>query len=113
MPPSLPEDEISQVAYRKWVARGRPSGTHLPDWLEAEAEVRRVGELARQLAEVEEQLTRQIAEGKEADVRRIGELACRLADVEERLTSQIAKSKKAERRLAAEHAVSRILAVSN
>jgi serine phosphatase RsbU (regulator of sigma subunit) len=81
---SAVENGTSLRAYQKWDARSQPSGTQLHDWLEAETEVRQLRDLARQLAEVEERLSRQIAAGKEA-----------------------------ERRLAAEHAVSRILADSD
>jgi hypothetical protein len=31
---------IAQRAYQKWVARGRPSNSHIQDWLEAEAELK-------------------------------------------------------------------------
>jgi hypothetical protein len=31
---------IARRAYRKWQARGCPSGTHLQDWLEAETELK-------------------------------------------------------------------------
>ena len=51
------------------------------NWLDAETEVLRIGDLARQLAEAEEQLPRQIAEGMEAEVRRIGDLARQLVEV--------------------------------
>ena len=78
------EAKTAMRAFEKWLARGRANGTQLQDWLEAEAEVRQLWEAARHLAEVEERLTRQIAEHR-----------------------------RAERRLIAEHAVSRILAVSN
>jgi len=56
----------------------------LRDWLEAKAEVRRLQEVARKLVTVEQRLTRQLSEHKES-----------------------------ERRLAAEHAVSRILTVAH
>jgi hypothetical protein len=35
----VPRDKIAQRAYEKWVKRGRPSGTDVQDWLEAEAEL--------------------------------------------------------------------------
>jgi PAS domain S-box-containing protein len=40
-------DEIAARAYEKWVRRGRPPGTELQDWLEAEAELRRLQEQRR------------------------------------------------------------------
>ncbi len=36
----VPADKISQRAYEKWVARGRPEGAPERDWFEAEAELR-------------------------------------------------------------------------
>ncbi len=36
----IPHDKIAMRAYEKWVQRGRPCGTELQDWLEAEAELR-------------------------------------------------------------------------
>jgi hypothetical protein len=36
----VPHEKISMRAYEKWVQRGRPCGTELQDWLEAEAELR-------------------------------------------------------------------------
>lgn len=53
---SMLEAEIALRAYEKWFARGQPQGTQLPDWLEAEAEVRHRLEIARQLTEVEKRL---------------------------------------------------------
>jgi hypothetical protein len=32
-------EKISMRAYEKWCQRGRPHGTHLQDWLEAEREL--------------------------------------------------------------------------
>src|SRR4051812_21657166 len=43
-------DEIAARAYEKWEGKGRPPGTQLQDWLEAEAEVSQVRDLARRLA---------------------------------------------------------------
>lgn len=34
-------EQIAKRAYEKWVKRGRPEGTHLQDWYEAEAELKR------------------------------------------------------------------------
>jgi len=70
----------------------RPNGTRMHNWLEAETEVLRIGDLARQLADAEEQLPRQIAQGKEAEVLRIGDLARQLVEVEDRLIRQIAEA---------------------
>ena len=36
----IPHDKIAMRAYEKWVKKGRPHGTHVQDWLEAEAELR-------------------------------------------------------------------------
>lgn len=36
----VPHEKICKRAYEKWVSRGRPHGTDLQDWLEAEAELR-------------------------------------------------------------------------
>jgi len=36
----IPHDKICMRAYEKWIQRGRPQGTHLQDWYEAEAELR-------------------------------------------------------------------------
>lgn len=48
-PPHTPlkvaHEQIAKRAYDKWVKRGRPDGTHLQDWLEAEREL--VAEQAR------------------------------------------------------------------
>src|SRR5262249_61568117 len=41
----VPQEKIAMRAYEKWCQRGRPQGTHLQDWYEAEAELR--GEYAR------------------------------------------------------------------
>jgi Protein of unknown function (DUF2934) len=35
----VPHEKISMRAYEKWCQRGRPHGTHLQDWLEAEKEL--------------------------------------------------------------------------
>ena len=35
----VPQEKISMRAYEKWCKRGRPNGTHLQDWLEAERRV--------------------------------------------------------------------------
>jgi hypothetical protein len=39
--PSFRHRLIESRAYKKWLAKGRPSGTGLRDWLDAEAEVDR------------------------------------------------------------------------
>jgi len=79
-----PKEAVAARGHEKWMARGRPTKTQLRDWLEAKAEVRRLQEMARKLVTVEQRLTRQLCEHKES-----------------------------ERRLAAEHAVSRILTVAH
>jgi Protein of unknown function (DUF2934) len=43
--PSVPQDKIAMRAYERWVKRGRPHGTHVQDWLEAEMELK--AEMAR------------------------------------------------------------------
>jgi hypothetical protein len=35
----VPHEKIAMRAYEKWVKRGRPHGTHVQDWLEAEREL--------------------------------------------------------------------------
>jgi hypothetical protein len=39
-PVKVPHEKIAMRAYEKWCKRGRPQGTHLQDWLEAEAELK-------------------------------------------------------------------------
>jgi len=39
--PMPTHEQIAKRAYEKWVKRGRPEGTHLQDWYEAEAELKR------------------------------------------------------------------------
>jgi len=41
----IPHEKIAQRAYEKWIKRGRPQGTELQDWLEAENELK--AEMAR------------------------------------------------------------------
>jgi hypothetical protein len=36
----IPHEKIAMRAYEKWTQHGRPCGTELQDWLEAEAELR-------------------------------------------------------------------------
>jgi hypothetical protein len=36
----VPHEKIAMRAYEKWVKRGRPQGTHVQDWLEAENELK-------------------------------------------------------------------------
>jgi len=36
----IPHEKIAMRAYEKWCQRGRPQGTELQDWMEAEAELR-------------------------------------------------------------------------
>ena len=46
MPPiMIPQEKISMRAYEKWIKRGRPQGTEMQDWLEAEMELK--AEMAR------------------------------------------------------------------
>jgi hypothetical protein len=39
-PDRIPHDKIAMRAYEKWVKRGRPQGTEMQDWIEAENELR-------------------------------------------------------------------------
>ncbi len=39
LPVKVQHEQIAQRAYEKWCKRGRPHGTHLQDWLEAEKEL--------------------------------------------------------------------------
>jgi hypothetical protein len=36
----IPQDKIALRAYEKWIKRGRPEGTQMLDWLEAENELK-------------------------------------------------------------------------
>jgi hypothetical protein len=47
MPPPLkiPHEKIAMRAYERWVKKGRPQGSQVQDWLEAEAELK--SEVAR------------------------------------------------------------------
>jgi hypothetical protein len=44
-PLTIPQEKIAQRAYEKWLKRGRPQGTEMLDWLEAENELK--AEMAR------------------------------------------------------------------
>ena len=35
------QQQIAQRAYERWIKRGRPHGSHMQDWFEAEAELKR------------------------------------------------------------------------
>jgi hypothetical protein len=39
-PVNVPREKIAQRAYEKWLKKGRPQGTDVQDWLEAEAELK-------------------------------------------------------------------------
>ena len=41
----VPREKIAMRAYERWIKKGRPQGTHVQDWLEAEAELK--SEIAR------------------------------------------------------------------
>jgi hypothetical protein len=41
----VPHEKIAMRAYEKWMKRGRPQGTEMLDWLEAETELK--AEMAR------------------------------------------------------------------
>lgn len=36
---SVPHEKVAMRAYEKWCQRGRPQGTNVQDWLEAEREL--------------------------------------------------------------------------
>jgi hypothetical protein len=36
----IPHEKIAMRAHEKWVKRGRPHGTDVQDWMEAEAELK-------------------------------------------------------------------------
>jgi len=36
----VPHDKIAMRAYERWIKKGKPQGTHVQDWLEAEAELK-------------------------------------------------------------------------
>ena len=55
-------DLIAICAYDKWVRQGRPSGTALQNWLEAETELKNMKDLTQQLAETNAILREAIAE---------------------------------------------------
>jgi hypothetical protein len=40
-PTVIPHEKIAMRAYEKWVKRGRPQGTDVQDWIEAEAELKK------------------------------------------------------------------------
>jgi hypothetical protein len=37
---AIPHDKIAMRAYERWNKKGRPQGTNVQDWLEAEAELK-------------------------------------------------------------------------
>jgi hypothetical protein len=39
-PFAIPQEKIAMRAYEKWIKRGRPQGTEMQDWLEAEMELK-------------------------------------------------------------------------
>jgi hypothetical protein len=39
----ISHDKIAMRAYEKWVKKGRPHGTDVQDWMEAEAELKAEG----------------------------------------------------------------------
>jgi PAS domain S-box-containing protein len=55
---------IAARAYDRWVHNGRPHGTELQDWLEAEAELRQTMEYAQRLADVNADLQETLAESE-------------------------------------------------
>jgi hypothetical protein len=38
-PIKIPQEKIAARAYEKWCQKGRPHGTHLQDWFDAEREL--------------------------------------------------------------------------
>lgn len=84
-PIAVPKQEVALRAYNKWNARSHAGDLQLHDWLEAEADLRHVSDLARQLAEVEVRLADRFAHGKLAESRlavehAIGEILSASAD---------------------------------
>jgi serine phosphatase RsbU (regulator of sigma subunit) len=90
--------EVAMRAYKKWMERGRAD--EIRDWLDAEVEIVQLHDSMRRIAELEEQAEA----GKRAQ--------CQLTDVEAWLAHLVADARQAAQRLAAEHAVSRLLAES-
>ena len=39
-PLMIPQEKIAMRAYEKWLKRGKPQGTEMQDWLEAEIELK-------------------------------------------------------------------------
>lgn len=39
-PLTIPQEKIAMRAYEKWIKRGRPQGTEMQDWLDAENELK-------------------------------------------------------------------------
>jgi hypothetical protein len=39
-PTAIPHEKIAMRAYEKWIKRGKPQGTQMQDWLEAEMELK-------------------------------------------------------------------------
>lgn len=39
VPVKVPHDKIAMRAYDKWCQKGRPHGSHVQDWLDAEREL--------------------------------------------------------------------------
>ncbi|MGH7172023.1 MAG: DUF2934 domain-containing protein [Gemmataceae bacterium] len=39
-PVTISQEKIAMRAYEKWIKRGRPPGTEMQDWLEAEMELK-------------------------------------------------------------------------
>lgn len=39
-PPMISHEKIAMRAYEKWIKRGKPQGTQMQDWLEAEMELK-------------------------------------------------------------------------
>jgi hypothetical protein len=39
-PTKVPHEKIAMRAYEKWCKRGRPHGTDMQDWMEAETELK-------------------------------------------------------------------------
>jgi serine phosphatase RsbU (regulator of sigma subunit) len=85
-PDSVFKSEIAWRAYDKWVERGRPSGTQVQDWLEAEAEGRQRREMACQLTVFEKRLLAEHA------VCRILAVSDRLGDAAPKIIQAICES---------------------
>ncbi len=71
----FPPQDVARIAYSKWEARDRGGDLQLLDWLEAEGELARMGDVSRQLVDVEQRLRACLADGRLARRRLVAEHA--------------------------------------